>query len=81
VIVLLLAVAWLVQWRIDRRAAARQRREEEEAKAAFDPTAGGFPVPPMPGQRPVLASRRSTAGSTIVQERTDTPPAQEAIDG
>jgi len=80
VIVLLLLISWLVQWRIDSRAAARQRRLDEQARATFDPAAGGFPVPPMPGQQPVLASRRSAASGTIVQERTD-PPAQEAIDG
>jgi NADH-quinone oxidoreductase subunit H len=81
VIVLLLGVSWLVQWRIDRKADARQRQEAERSAAAFDPMAGGFPVPPMPGQRPALASRRASAGGTIVQERTDSPPAQEAIDG
>ena len=81
VILVLLLVSWLVQWRIDARAAARQRRADEAARATFDPTAGGFPVPPMPGQQPVLASRRATSSSTIVQERTEPAPAQEAIDG
>ena len=37
--------------------------------AEFDPMAGGFPVPPMPGQEFTYTSRRSLAqGSTIVQE-------------
>ncbi|MBU6244855.1 MAG: NADH-quinone oxidoreductase subunit NuoH [Actinomycetales bacterium] len=80
-IVLLLGVSWLVQWRIDRKAEARQRQEAERAAATFDPMAGGFPVPPMPGQQAALGSRRASSGSTIVQERTDPPPAQEAIDG
>jgi hypothetical protein len=47
--------------------------------------AGGYPVPPMPGQQAVGTSRRSRAGVTIVQERSLTQAAndvtEEAIDG
>ena len=64
------------------------RNDEAEALALatpFDPMAGGFPVPPMPGQQYSFTSRRELAqGTTIVQERApeesaaDTDPATEA---
>lgn len=38
------------------RARAADRAEQQIQEAAFDPMAGGFPVPPMPGQ--VLPERR-----------------------
>lgn len=68
-IALLLIGSWIVQSRQDRR-----DRELEEAEAIalatpFDPMAGGFPVPPMPGQEFTFTSRRAMAqGTTIVQE-------------
>ena len=40
----------------------------------FDPMAGGFPVPPMPGQSFTYTSRRAMAqGTTIVQEAPAAP--------
>jgi NADH-quinone oxidoreductase subunit H len=80
-IVLLLAGSWIVQSRQDRR-----DREEEEAEAIalatpFDPMAGGFPVPPMPGQEFTYTSRRAMAqGTTIVQEPVTVAP-DELTDG
>ncbi len=78
-IVLLLLVSWLLQSRSDRRVHARAEREQLRAQGEFDAMAGGYPVPPMPGQQPIFASRRDNAGITIVQERSDVT--QEAIDG
>ena len=75
-VIVLLVVAWLVQARMDRRAAA-QAEAQAQAERDFDPMAGGFPVPPLPGQQPVLTSRRAAA-ATIVQER---PATLEANDG
>ena len=75
-IIVLLVVAWLVQARMDRRAAA-QAEAQAQAERDFDPMAGGFPVPPLPGQQAVFTSRRATA-ATIVQER---PATLEANDG
>jgi NADH-quinone oxidoreductase subunit H len=45
-----------------------------DANAPFDPYAGGFPVPPMPGQylpprRPLAAAVRATSGATGVTSR------------
>jgi NADH-quinone oxidoreductase subunit H len=69
IIVVLLLVSWLVQSRQDRRADAEAEAEEAALVATFDPMAGGFPVPPMPGQQFTYTSRRSVAqGTTIVQE-------------
>ncbi len=64
-IVVLLVVAWLVQSRLDRRAAAEEARVQA-LLSEFDPMAGGFPVPPLPGQQATFTRR---AGTTIVQER------------
>ena len=84
-IALLLVVSWVFQARGDRKAAARAAREHHAASLAFDPMAGGYPVPPMPGQRAVGTSRRCRAGVTIVQERSLTQEGsdvtEEAIDG
>lgn len=67
----LLVVSWFAQGTIDRREAARRAVRSEIENRPYDPMAGGFPVPPMPGQQAVLTSRRS--GSPVVQ--------QEALDG
>ncbi len=69
VIVVLLVGSWLFQIRQDRREEADALAEAEALSAEFDPMAGGFPVPPMPGQQLTYTSRRSVArGTTIVQE-------------
>jgi NADH-quinone oxidoreductase subunit H len=76
VAVIALAVAWV--W--DERRAARLAAEEEAPPEEIDPFAGGYPVPPLPGQRlaepgspieaePVL-STASTTTSTSVKEET-----------
>jgi NADH-quinone oxidoreductase subunit H len=68
-IVLLLAASWLLQSRQDRKERARAEEEAAALAQPFDPMAGGFPVPPMPGQSFTYTSRRAMAqGTTIVQE-------------
>ena len=71
VIAVLLVGSWLTQVVIDRRDTARKLALAEFENRTYDPIAGGFPVPPMPGQQAVLTSRRTA--SPVVQ--------QEAIDG
>ena len=71
VIAVLLVVSWFAQGAIDRREAVRKLVRDEIENRPYDAMAGGFPVPPMPGQQAALTSRRS--GSPVVQ--------QEAIDG
>ena len=69
VIGVLLVGSWLVQSRQDRRDVLEAEAETAAREAVFDPMAGGFPVPPMPGQQFTYTSRRSLAqGTTIVQE-------------
>ena len=63
--------SWFAQGALDRREAARKFIRDEIESRPFEPMAGGFPVPPMPGQQAVLTTRRSTI--PVVQ--------QEAIDG
>jgi NADH-quinone oxidoreductase subunit H len=73
VIVLLLLISWAFQARADRQQEALDAAAEAEAAAVVDSAAGGFPVPPMPGQEFTITTRRSMAASTtIVAPRTDT---------
>jgi NADH-quinone oxidoreductase subunit H len=79
VAVVALAAAWV--W--DDRRAARAEAEEELPPEEIDPFEGGYPVPPLPGQRlvepnarisaePVMSTASAVAGpsSTSVQEET-----------
>ncbi|MDO9486128.1 MAG: NADH-quinone oxidoreductase subunit H, partial [Actinomycetota bacterium] len=71
VIAVLLVVSWLLQVKADRKAASEDLESAEIQARPFDAMAGGYPVPPMPGQEANLTSRRGP--STITT--------QEAIDG
>ncbi len=70
-IAVLLVGSWFAQGALDRREAARKFIRDEIESRPFEPMAGGFPVPPMPGQQAVLTTRRSNI--PVIQ--------QEAIDG
>ncbi|HEX3828423.1 MAG TPA: complex I subunit 1 family protein, partial [Sporichthyaceae bacterium] len=63
VIVVALLVTWL--WELSRRQPAA-----EPVEAVFDPFAGGYPVPPMPGQVPAQAIRGGRS-LTLTQEADD----------
>ena len=52
-------VSYLLEIKAKRVADAAQVREAELAEKPFDPFAGGFPVPPMPGQQAVPSRHRS----------------------
>ena len=60
------------------RAARKERAEhaQEEARAAepFDPYAGGFPVPPLPGQTFEYTSRRAMGAGAVRQPVTTEEP-------
>ncbi len=64
-----LIVIVLGSWILQIRTARSQKRELEEAAAQadkpFDPYAGGYPVPPLPGQQFTYTSRRAAAGATV----------------
>jgi len=70
-IVVLLAGSWLLQSRADRKTALQEEVDAEIQARVFDAMAGGYPVPPMPGQQVSLPTRRATSSVTT----------QEAIDG
>lgn len=67
--VIAMAIVWVHGGNVDKR--ERERLEAEEAKrlAPFDAYAGGFPVPPMPGQT-LPPSPRAT---TFVEEKELVP--------
>ncbi|MFC9455498.1 NADH-quinone oxidoreductase subunit NuoH [Streptomyces sp. NPDC058430] len=58
----LLLLSFLVDIFRDRGGKEREAREATEQAAAFDPMAGGFPVPPLPGQTPPVVPRRRPRG-------------------
>ncbi|MGA1660767.1 MAG: NADH-quinone oxidoreductase subunit NuoH [Candidatus Nanopelagicales bacterium] len=64
-----LIVIVLGSWILQIRTARQEKRELEEAAAQadkpFDPYAGGYPVPPLPGQQFTYTSRRAAAGATV----------------
>jgi NADH-quinone oxidoreductase subunit H len=64
-----LIVIVLGSWVLQFRTARQEKRELEEAAAEaakpFDPYAGGYPVPPLPGQEFTYTSRRALAGATV----------------
>lgn len=64
-----LIVIVLGSWVLQIRTARQEKRELEEAAAEadkpFDPYAGGYPVPPLPGQEFTYTSRRALAGATV----------------
>ncbi len=52
-------VSYLLEIKAKRISDAAELREAELAEKPFDPFAGGFPVPPMPGQQAVPSRHRS----------------------
>ncbi|MFG3117056.1 NADH-quinone oxidoreductase subunit NuoH [Streptomyces sp. NPDC048197] len=61
-----------------------EKEEEPDGEGAFDPMAGGFPVPPLPGQSlPPVPRRRPRRGDRelIVSGRVDTVSDENATDG
>lgn len=82
-IAVLLAAAWLLQVRSDRRADKRAEAEEDHARRASEvltAASTGHPVPPLPGQRFEYTPRRSTVtvpGSTAPADSTKAVEAPE----
>ncbi len=82
-IAVLLAAAWLLQVRSDRRADKWAQAEEDHARRASEvltAASTGHPVPPLPGQRFEYTPRRSTVtvpGSTAPADSTKAVEAPE----
>ena len=64
-LIVIVVGSWVLQIRTARQ--EKHDLEESAAQAAkpFDPYAGGYPVPPLPGQEFTYTSRRARAGSTL----------------
>ena len=73
----------LGSWILQVRTARQEKRELEEAatEAAkpFDPYAGGYPVPPLPGQEFTFTSRRALAGKTVAGTTVTATDVSEAV--
>ena len=52
-----------------------------EAAKPFDPYAGGYPVPPLPGQEFTYTSRRALAGATVSGTAVTATDVSEAVAG
>jgi NADH-quinone oxidoreductase subunit H len=70
-IVVVIAITGAIQARTAARDRAARAAEEAAAKEPFDAFAGGFPVPPLPGQTFEYTSRRSVGAAAV---RTDPSP-------
>ncbi|NLT56263.1 MAG: NADH-quinone oxidoreductase subunit NuoH [Actinomycetales bacterium] len=86
VIAALLVVVLFIDWLVSPEE-RRQPRQAAEPQAV-DPFAGGYPVPPMPGQRlartsgPVLVAQQvPAAGQDTTDEEQDSQPGEEARRG
>lgn len=70
-IAVLLLGSWLLQKRDDAKQARLAAQEVEQADMPFDPMAGGYPVPPMPGQELPVFTRRTHVSVGGVLETTE----------
>ena len=72
-------------WVLQVRTARQEKRELEQAAAEadkpFDPYAGGYPVPPLPGQEFTFTSRRALAGTTVAGTAVTATDVSEATSG
>jgi NADH-quinone oxidoreductase subunit H len=79
---MLLVISFVVDLLRDRgeRAAAEEQRAAGEEE--FDPMAGGFPVPPKPGQSlPPVPRRPSRMDRPAATATADAPEASDVRDG
>ena len=73
VLIAVVVGSWVMQIRAQRNEEAEIKASAEELAKPFDAYAGGFPVPPLPGQEFSYRSRRAMAGTTV--QGTATPVA------
>jgi len=70
-IAVLLLGSWLLQKRDDAKQARLAALVVEQVDTPFDPMAGGYPVPPMPGQELPVFTRRAHVSVGGVLETTE----------
>ena len=59
VLVVGLGISYILELRAKRIAAQLEQDVQEQANKPFDPFAGGFPVPPLPGQQPIPSRHKA----------------------
>lgn len=62
-LVLVILGSWVLSWRSSQKEKAAERQAAREAAKPFDAMAGGYPVPPLPGQQFTYTSRTSRMGT------------------
>ena len=80
VIAILLIGSWLLQARADKKQARIDAEQAARDATPFDSTAGGHPVPPMPGQRFEFTPRRVMAAAGAPAIESNAGAAAPAID-
>ncbi|WP_236669997.1 NADH-quinone oxidoreductase subunit NuoH [Streptomyces antimycoticus] len=82
-VIALLLLSFVVDFFRDRSATQAEAGAEQGPEPAFDPMAGGFPVPPLPGQTlpPVPRRRPRTERELIVSGGPDTVSDGKEADG
>ncbi|AGP55935.1 NADH:ubiquinone oxidoreductase subunit H [Streptomyces rapamycinicus NRRL 5491] len=82
-VIALLLLSFVVDFFRDRSATEAEAGAEQGPEPAFDPMAGGFPVPPLPGQTlpPVPRRRPHTERELIVSGGPDTASDGKEADG
>ncbi|AQW52549.1 NADH:ubiquinone oxidoreductase subunit H [Streptomyces hygroscopicus] len=82
-VIALLLLSFVVDFFRDRSATEAEAGAEQGPEPAFDPMAGGFPVPPLPGQTlpPVPRRRPRTERELIVSGGPDTASDGKEADG
>ena len=71
-LIIIVVGSWVLQVRTERKEKALIEAAQEEIDKPFDPYAGGYPVPPLPGQEFTFTSRRARAASATTVEGTAT---------
>ena len=75
VLIVIVAGSWVLQVRTERRERAKQEQAAAELDKPFDAYAGGYPVPPLPGQEFTYTSRRAKAATATVAGTATAVPA------
>ncbi|MGI9197908.1 MAG: NADH-quinone oxidoreductase subunit NuoH [Candidatus Nanopelagicales bacterium] len=75
VLIVIVVGSWVLQVRSERQERAAEREAAEELAKPFDPYAGGYPVPPLPGQEFTYTSRRAAAAAATVPGTATVAPA------
>lgn len=80
-LVVVIIGSWVVSWRASKREQAAERAAAREAARGFDPMAGGYPVPPLPGQQftftPRSAQRAGVGATTWSVAPAESPSPEE----